>query len=71
MNAEELFTYRSAVKALEIVDRALASGMKVKEVAVELDVDESTIRTWRANKGSAVNAATARKLRRLERRLGK
>lgn len=70
MNATEEFAYRSAATATKIVERA-SSEMKQHEIAAELGVSESTVRSWKANPGAAINAKTARKLRRLERRIGR
>ena len=68
MKQADVFPYRSAVKAVEIVARA-AVTMRPAEIAVELGVAESTIRAWKTKPDTAISVDTAERLRRMDKRL--
>lgn len=63
--------YQQTERALDVVDRAAASGMKPAEIAVALDVAESTIRMWRKRPETVIDLATAKMLKRLDYRVPK
>ncbi len=68
MPTDNIFQYRSAVKANEIVTRA-ARTMRPAEIAVALGVAESTIRSWAVKPTTVIWVETASNLRALEARL--
>jgi hypothetical protein len=69
--AEEIHDCRSTRKALEIVERAHAAGMDYELIAEEIGAAYSTIRMWRSNPDAVIALPTARRLRRLARRIGR
>lgn len=68
--SDDDFRYRDSIVALAIIDRALAKGKTKAEVAESLEVTTAAIDGWR-KKRTSLRAATARRVRRLERRLDK
>ena len=71
MKTDNAFEYRNAARATQVAEAAARSGMKPAEIAVYLDVAESTVRMWKAKPDAVIDAGTARKVRRLEKRIGK
>jgi len=66
---DELASYRLATTALGVVERAEKSGMKSGEIARQLRVDRQAVVLWRNGKVRTLREATARAVRRLDRRL--
>ena len=63
--------YTTTWKAREIVKRARALGWSDAKIASELDVSVRTVQNFLAIEDGTLSAKTARKLRRLDRRLSK
>lgn len=70
MPTAEVHEYRNTARALAVVARA-REVMSPAELAVALDVAESTIRMWKVRPDTAIDVGTARRLRRLDRRLAR
>lgn len=71
MEHEELEHYRDATVAARIVREAVKSGMAPLQVCVALGVSATGPSTWESGKVKKVRATVARRLRRLERRIGR
>lgn len=70
MDDQETFALVDPKKALAVIDRALKT-MSDRQVEVALRCTRQMWSAWRNGKVSQVSLPTARKVRRLARRLGK
>jgi hypothetical protein len=66
---DDAFIYRDAKRASVVVDAARET-MTPEQIAVDLGVSVSSLSKWKKDVG-VISAATARKVRRLARRIGK
>lgn len=68
---DAILPYMVPARACRIVKAAEESGMSDAQIAVALSVSVSAPKMWAAGKVMVIRPPTARKLRRLERRLEK
>jgi hypothetical protein len=66
--ADDDFRYRSSRVVVDVIDRAKSSGMSEKDILDELEVTAAAVVHWR-KADMSVRAPTARRARRLDRRL--